>query len=47
VLVESTLTESGMTAKAEMGQAMGLAMKAVAGRASGDDVRRIVESLLV
>lgn len=46
-LVESALKESGMTAKAEMGRAMGVAMKKVAGRASGDDVRRIVESLLV
>ena len=46
-IVESALTASGITAKAQMGQAMGAAMKAVAGRASGDDVRRIVDSLLV
>lgn len=46
-LIETALKESGMTAKAQMGQAMGMAMKQVAGRASGDDVRRIVESLLV
>ncbi|MFZ2187435.1 MAG: GatB/YqeY domain-containing protein [Candidatus Moraniibacteriota bacterium] len=45
-LIESALKESGITAKAQMGQAMGAVMKAVAGRASGDDVRRIVESLL-
>ncbi|MEK9151537.1 MAG: GatB/YqeY domain-containing protein [Patescibacteria group bacterium] len=46
-LIESALKGSGMTAKAQMGQAMGVAMKRVAGRASGDDVRRIVETLLV
>ncbi|MFZ2299525.1 MAG: GatB/YqeY domain-containing protein [Candidatus Moraniibacteriota bacterium] len=46
-LIEATLKESGLTAKAQMGQAMGLVMKKVAGRASGDDVRRIVETLLV
>lgn len=46
-LIETALKESGVTAKAQMGQAMGMAMKQVAGRASGDDVRRIVESLLV
>lgn len=45
-LIESALKESGITANAQMGQAMGIVMKAVAGRASGDDVRRIVESLL-
>lgn len=45
-LVEATLKESGLVAKAQMGQAMGAAMKAVAGRASGDDVRRIVEGFL-
>lgn len=45
-LIESALKESGITAKAQTGQAMGTAMKTVAGRASGDDVRRIVESLL-
>lgn len=46
-LIRSALGESGITAKAQMGQAMGMVMKRVAGRASGDDVRRIVESLLV
>ncbi len=45
-LVEEALKESGMTTKDKMGQAMGVVMKKVAGRASGDDVRRVVESLL-
>ncbi len=45
-LVEGALKESGMTTKDKMGQAMGVVMKKVAGRASGDDVRRVVESLL-
>jgi len=45
-LVEEALKESGLTTKDKMGQAMGVAMKKVAGRASGDDVRRVVESLL-
>lgn len=45
-LVETTLTESGMTAKTQTGQAMGVVMKRVAGRASGDDVRRMVERFL-
>ena len=46
-LIESALKASGMTTKTQMGQAMGVVMKKVAGRASGDDVRRIVEALLV
>lgn len=46
-LVKATLTASGMTDKTQMGQAMGVVMKQVAGRASGDDVRRVVERLLV
>ena len=45
-LVKTTLTASGMTDKTQMGQAMGVVMKQVAGRASGDDVRRMVENLL-
>ena len=45
-LVTSVLTESGITTKDKMGQAMGVVMKQVAGRASGDDVRRVVQSLL-
>lgn len=46
VLVETALKEAGITAKSQMGQAMGIVMKKVAGRADGNDVRRIVESLL-
>lgn len=46
VLVEEALTESGITEKAQMGQAMGVVMKKIAGRASGDDVRKVVELLL-
>lgn len=45
-LVASALEESRITTKSQIGQAMGVAMKKVAGRAMGDDVRRIVESLL-
>ncbi len=45
-LVTSALAESGITTKDKMGQAMGIVMKRVAGRASGDDVRRVVQSLL-
>lgn len=46
-LVASALTEAGITTKDKMGQAMGVAMKKVAGRAGGDEVRAVVESLLV
>ncbi|MFZ3031666.1 MAG: GatB/YqeY domain-containing protein [Candidatus Moraniibacteriota bacterium] len=46
-LVAEALKETGLTTKDKMGQAMGMVMKKVAGRASGDDVRRIVVSLLV
>lgn len=45
-LVSEALQESGITSKAQMGQAMGVVMKKVAGRAAGDDVRRLVESKL-
>ncbi len=45
-LVKEVLRESGITEKSKMGQAMGMVMKKVAGRASGDDVRRAVEALL-
>lgn len=45
-LVQEALTESGITEKAKMGQAMSAVMKRVAGRASGDDVRKVVESIL-
>lgn len=46
-LVTSALEEAGITAKAQMGQAMGVVVKRVAGRASGDDIRKIVDSILV
>ena len=45
-LVAAALQEAGFTTKDKMGQAMGAVMKKVAGRAPGDDVRRIVEALL-
>lgn len=45
-LVTETLAGAGITSKAQMGQAMGVAMKAVAGRAGGDEVRGIVEKIL-
>ena len=46
-LVEIALEEAKLTSKSQMGQAMGIVMKKIAGRADGDAVRRIVESLLV
>lgn len=45
-LAESALAEVGISTKDKMGQAMGAVMKKVAGRAPGDDVKRVVESLL-
>lgn len=45
-LVADALKEAGLTTRDKIGQAMGVVMKKVAGRASGDDVRRVVESLL-
>lgn len=45
-LVAEALAETGFTTKDKMGQAMGAVMKKVAGRAPGDDVRRVVERLL-
>lgn len=47
VLVTTLLKEANITAKSQMGQAMGIVVKGVAGRASGDDIRKIVESLLI
>jgi uncharacterized protein YqeY len=41
--VKEALSASGIK---EIGKAMGVVMKAVAGRADGNDVRRIVERLL-
>lgn len=45
-LVAEAVAESGATSQTDMGRVMGAAMKRVAGRASGDEVRAIVESLL-
>lgn len=45
-LVSEALAEAGIATKDQMGQAMGVVMKKVAGRASGDDVKRVVMSLL-
>lgn len=45
-LVVAVLKENGWHTKDVMGQAMGGVMKRVAGRASGDEVRKIVVSLL-
>lgn len=45
-LVEEALQEAGITTNEKMGQAMGVVMKKLAGRASGDDARRVVEELL-
>ncbi len=42
-LVKNALQSSGVT---DVGKAMGIAMKAVAGRADGNEVRKIVERLL-
>ncbi len=45
-LVTETLQESGITAPTQMGQAMGLVMKKVGNRASGDRVRNLVSEKL-
>lgn len=45
-IVTEVLAECGIVSKTQMGQAMGMVMKKVAGRASGDDVRRLVEAKL-
>lgn len=45
-LIKTTLDGAGITTKAEMGRAMGVVMKQVGNKASGDDVRRIVETIL-
>lgn len=46
-LVEDALKDAGITEKSQMGQAMGVAMKAADGRADGSRVRKVVEGLLV
>lgn len=45
-IVKETLTAAGITSKPQLGQAMGVVMKKIAGRAPGDDVRRVVMLLL-
>ncbi len=45
-IVIKTIEESGVTSKQDMGKVMGMAMKAVQGRADGTRVKQIVESLL-
>jgi len=45
-IVRKTIEDSGVTSKQDMGKAMGMAMKAVQGRADGTRVKQIVESLL-
>ncbi len=45
-VVKEAVEKSGATGKADMGKAMGAAMKAVAGRSDGTRVKAIVESLL-
>ncbi len=44
--VRQALQEAGMQSKEQMGKAMGVAMKAVAGEADGSRVRSIVEKIL-
>jgi uncharacterized protein YqeY len=45
-LIRETLASAGMTAKDQMGKAMGAAVQAVAGRAGGDRVKAVVEMIL-
>ncbi len=45
-LVREAIAESGAIGKADMGKAMGVAMKKVAGRADGNAVRAMVEKIL-
>lgn len=45
--VRSALSEAGISAKADMGKAMGSAMKAVSGQASGSRVKEVLEKILV
>lgn len=46
VIVSGALAECGAVSRKDLGKAMGCAMKTIAGRASGDTVRRIVMELL-
>lgn len=45
-IVKESIESSGITSEKDMGKAMGVAMKAVAGRADGNAVREIVQRLL-
>lgn len=45
-VVREALSEAGIVDKAQFGQAMGMAMKAVAGEASGDRVKDMVGKIL-
>lgn len=45
-IVKEALAEAGISSKEQIGQAMGVVMKKIAGRAPGDDVKRVVASLL-
>lgn len=44
--VRQALQEAGISQKSEMGKAMGVAMNSVQGQASGDRVKKVVESTL-
>lgn len=44
--IVAALAEVELTQKSDMGKAMGVAMVAVAGAASGDRVKKVVESIL-
>ncbi len=45
-IVKKAIEDSGATSKADMGKAMGMAMKAVAGKADGNRVKEIVAKSL-
>lgn len=44
--VREAIAEAGLTEKKDMGQAMGIAIRATQGKASGDRVKAVVESIL-
>jgi len=45
--IRTALSEAGISTKADMGKAMGAVMKAVAGLASGNRVKELVEKILI
>jgi uncharacterized protein len=45
-LVKEALASAGFSSKQDMGKAMGAAMSAVAGQASGDRVKSVVQNIL-